>query len=184
MHTSSGALERENAIQPITRCKLAGHINALDFWLLVTGLIPIGAHVRKVCDLFLIGPLRVYSGISGFLPLIKRKEKEKSPGTLGKLSSVVSIVNSGPSGETNSTQVSYTRRSVQSRIWTPRRKAPSRTEVTGFNCLDHSTSLKKNWPRGELWLFYPTRIQIRLREVHYAVTPLGEPRNIATGRRK
>ena len=37
--------------------------------------------------------------------------------------------------------------------------APSQTEVTDLNCSDHSTSLK-NWPRGELWRFYPTRIQI------------------------
>ena len=42
----------------------------------------------------------------------------------------------------------------------------------------------KNWPRGELWRFYPTRIQIRLRGAHYAVTPLWEPTNIATRRRK
>ena len=44
-------------------------------------------HVRKVCDFFLARHLRVYSGISGFLPLL-RKRKE-IPGTLGKLCSVV-----------------------------------------------------------------------------------------------
>ena len=42
----------------------------------------------------------------------------------------------------------------------------------------------KNWPRGELWRFYPTWIQIRLHEAHYAVTPRWEPTNIATRRRK
>ena len=41
------------------------------------------------------------------------------------------------------TSFSYTRCSVQSRISTLRRTAPSRTEVTGLNCSDHSTSLKK-----------------------------------------
>ena len=41
------------------------------------------------------------------------------------------------------TSFSYTRCSVQRRIWTLRRTAPSRTEVTGLNCSDHSTSLKK-----------------------------------------
>ena len=41
------------------------------------------------------------------------------------------------------TSFSYTRCSVQSRIWTLRRTAPSRTEVPGLNCSDHSTSLKK-----------------------------------------
>ena len=81
------------------------------------------------------------------------------------------------------TSFSYTRCSVRSRIWTLRRTVPSRTKVTGLNCSDHSTSLK-NWPRGELWRFYPTRIQIRLREAHYAVTPLWEPTNIVTLRRK
>ena len=77
------------------------------------------------------------------------------------------------------TSFSYTRCSVQSRIWTLRRTAPSRTEVTGLNWSDHA-----NWPRGEPWRFYPTRIQIRLRETHYVVTPLWEPTNIATRRRK
>ena len=43
---------------------------------------------------------------------------------------------------------------------------------------------EKKGPRGELWRFYPARIQIRLHEAHYAVTPLWEPTNIATRRRK
>ena len=41
------------------------------------------------------------------------------------------------------TSFSYTRCSVQCRIWTLRRTVPSRTEVTRLNCSDHSTSLKK-----------------------------------------
>ena len=42
----------------------------------------------------------------------------------------------------------------------------------------------KNWPRAELWRFHAIRFQVPLREAHYAVTPLWEPTNIATQRRK
>ena len=43
------------------------------------------AHVKKVCNFFFAHYVRVYSGISGFLPLLKRKREKKSFGRLGKL---------------------------------------------------------------------------------------------------
>ena len=53
-----------------------------------------------------------------------------------------SIKHRSKRGNNFHTSFSYTRCSVQSRIWTLRRMAPSRIEVTGLNCSDHSTSLK------------------------------------------
>ena len=44
----------------------------------------LATHARKVCDFFLTHHLRVYSGISGFLPLL-RKRKKKSPRTLSEV---------------------------------------------------------------------------------------------------
>ena len=37
---------------------------------------PLGIHVREVCDFFLARCLRVHSGISGFLPLLRKRKKE------------------------------------------------------------------------------------------------------------
>ena len=61
----------------------------------------------------------------------------------------------------------------------PEQKSPVFTAQTTRQPL-------KNWPRRELWRFYPTQIQMRLREARslYAVTPLWEPKNIGTRRRK
>ena len=61
-----------------------------------------------------------------------------------RISQILSIINTYPSpGNKFHTSFSYSRCSVRSRIWTLRRTAPSRREVTVVNCSDHSTSLKK-----------------------------------------
>ena len=55
-------------------CQTSDHCGSWVHYLLA-------AHVRKVCDFFLALHLRVYSRISAFFPMLRKKKKE-IPGTL------------------------------------------------------------------------------------------------------